>query len=241
MIRKIAMLLGLCFLVVGCLGSPPTKFTRNTVPSYLVMVTSEGTNFWHQCAGIQTNAVTVITAAHCLPKDIKNQKVLTQYNQTVWFSEYTKLESLDLAIIKTSVPLYTEEYPTFGLPKPGLVETYGLCAGQFYFNARSATWMGTLESLPLYLRTLDDTLKSEGKLPLMYQFYSVFDTHSFENSVCLGDSGGVVVQDGTVVGMTEVIFPFLWMKKSQWFGTLNGDTLYTVLSETGNLAEVNRK
>ena len=245
MARKIIVLvsfISLCFLMTSCYNSPlPQKLTRNNlVPPYLVMITSESTKFWHQCGGIQVNSNTVITVAHCLPKDVINKRILTQYNQTLWFSEYTKLESLDLAIIKTSVPLYTEEYPTFGSPKPGLVDTYGLCAQQFYFNSRPAAFINNMEFLPSFHEALQRTRNKENQIPLMDEFYSVYDTYSLQNSICLGDSGGIVLQDGKVVGMIEDIFPLLWLRKSQYVAALDGDTIYTILSETGNLAEVNK-
>lgn len=240
MARKIAMLLGLCFLVVGCYSPLPQKLTRtNLVPPYLVLITAEDIKTVHLCGGIQTSSNLVITVAHCLPKDIINKRILTQYNQVLWFKEYTVLESLDLAIIKTDIPLYTEGYPKFGKPHVGLVDTYGLCPTQFYYNSRVAAYIDNMDLLPAFRDALEKTRSKDNEIPLMDEFYSVYDTYSLQNSICLGDSGGIVLQDGAVVGIVDAIFPLLWLRKSQYMAALNGDTIYTVLSETGNLSPLN--
>jgi len=241
MIRKIVTLVSLCFLVLGCYSPLPQKLTRdNLVPPYLVLITADEAQIVHLCGGIQTSSNIVITAAHCLPKNIINKKILTQYNQTLWFSKYTTFESLDIAIIKTDVPLYTEEYPKFDKPHSGLVDTYGLCPTQFYYNSRVAAYIDSMELLPNFREALERTRSKSSEMPLMSQFYSVYNTYSLQNSICLGDSGGIVLQDGKVVGIIDAIFPMLWLKKSQYVAALNGDTIYTLLSETGSLAGVNK-
>ena len=101
--------------------------------------------------------------------------------------------------------------------------------------------MDSMDLLPNFREALERTRSKSSEIPLMSQFYSVYNTYSLQNSICLGDSGGIVLQDGKVVGIIDAIFPMLWLKKSQYVAALNGDTLYTMLSETNNLAEVNRK
>lgn len=219
---KIIFLVIVFSVVLGC--TPQVK-VRQTVPSYFVMLSDWNVYQQMRCSGFAVNEHTVVTAAHCFTKNFLISRILTQYNQEVHFTSYKLYPNLDLAIIKTPEKIYAEEYPKFAKPEYKVGQSYGLCTLYFFYNARNVLHLSKVLGNPLYDKTTKvDKVKDFSK-------FSSWLTVDPKQVICLSDSGGIIRQDGKIVGMVSEILSLPLVGMSTQMIAIDGDAIYEKLQE----------
>lgn len=194
-IKIFSVLLSLVFLINGCVM--PEKFQRTLPPAYLAMLTNNNVRESYRCTAFIYNERYVVTAYHCLAITDGIVRIVTQYNQENYIHSYYYDKLLDIAVIKTTFPTYVEEYPKFDEPKYNVVgQAYGMCTRYMYFSPRYVLNFGLLKYHELSKKFIDDM-----DFDKTFVWYTVQDKFR----ICLGDSGGLVIQEGKIVGMTQVI------------------------------------
>lgn len=165
------------------------------MPIYVVMLTTEGPMTTVRCTGVMVDPETVITAGHCS----ELTRVVTQGGSQAGIRLFIRWMLYDIAIMKTDKEIHLGEYAEFGSPTMGSLGTvWGVCPYYFSHTIRRVFSVGEVHDMELldgnilYSRTYD-------------YWKTAFDLGGDRRMVCGGDSGGAVVQNGKVVGITSAI------------------------------------
>lgn len=149
------------------------------VPEYVVRLTSPDNRI---CTGMLFDEHQVYTADHCFKN--KLDTVYTQDGRDSGFTFVSRNPVEDVVVLRTTSPLTMTTYAAFAQPDPFRVAyAYGAC---HHFGLGVAK-------------------------PVFYQGHIDFPDKPYCTvwvslvPVCGGDSGGVLVQDGKVVGMIQSV------------------------------------
>lgn len=173
----------LLLLLAGCTSSLG-------VPSYVVMLTN---NYYSmgpvtRCTGVLVDPQMVLTAAHCVEAV---ERAIMPDGQEAWVSGSELLEQADVALLFLDSPIRASQYATIGHPKTGqIAQIFGTCPYFWSHQVRLALYSGML------------SLQYEDGTWVDFDQWVSFDR---QNAVCGGDSGGPIIQDGVVVGVTSAV------------------------------------
>jgi hypothetical protein len=189
-------LLSLLVIILGsCTAATPTR-PAGPLPEYVVILTPSVPYHNGRCTGIALDAWHILTADHCFG-EVDLRRVMTQYGQEARVTPINQWPEVDAALLRTNVPLILPEYATFAAPdleEPA--EIYGGC--EFF-----------LLSVPRRLHFVQEqqlTTWQDGETRNAQQWRAV------DLRVCGGDSGGPVIQNGKVIGLTHaVLAEILWI------------------------------
>ncbi|GIV81820.1 MAG: hypothetical protein KatS3mg051_1174 [Anaerolineae bacterium] len=178
----------LALLLAGCMPVVPADYEPvavepGPVPGYLVYLREAGRNTWGSCAGAAVARRLVLTVAHCARSA---ETVATQDGTAVGLASVVLWPGADFAVVRTTLPLPVEELAELAVARPGVAQVFGICP----------------------------VLPVAGRVRLAeYGGWFVVGVQVVERwrvdggRVCSGDSGGVVVQDGRVVGFISAVEP----------------------------------
>ncbi len=181
---KCLVLFFLALFLAGCAVVPTAG-----VPAYVVLVTPDVHTGHNRCTGVALDARRVLTTDHCLA-DPWMRRVLAQTGQEVRITSIARYPAQDAAIATLSAPLLLPAYARFApadTKRPALL--YGGCAHYLLAVPRAVHYVEeslTISLSPPYLRRAQHW-------------------RSHDRRICGGDSGGVAVQDGAVVGLTHMV------------------------------------
>jgi hypothetical protein len=112
----------------------------------------------------------------------------------------------DAAILTVNKVLWMVEYATLGEAQPGTAQFYGTCPYYWGHQARQALYL-TRENIRIGETTYAD--------------FDAWAVVGDDSGVCGGDSGGVAIQDGAVVGtISMVAASVFWVKWGRVFYTV---------------------
>lgn len=178
----------LALLLAGCMPVVPDDYEPvivepGPVPGYLVYLRESGRDAWGNCAGAAVSRRLVLTVAHCARGA---ETVATRDGTAVGLASVTLWPGADFALVHTTRPLPLAEPAVLAVARPGVAQVFGIC--------------------PFY--------REPGRVRLAeYGGWFVVGVQVVElwrvdgGRVCSGDSGGVVVQDGRVVGFISAVEP----------------------------------
>lgn len=200
--RKLIALSLITLILSAC---TPTSTIDN---DFVVMLTSALPNPANRCTGFLIDDSHVITANHCTKSNLI--RVVTVYGEESSFDTVKQWEENDIALLKTSTPLHVSKYATISTPNPLMIgHAIGMCP----------EFMGMTEREVLYKKETR-ILANPGPLPL-----DVIQWKSF-SAICGGDSGGVILQGGEVVGLINAT--------EMWFLFAIGESAYATSGQTIN-------
>lgn len=189
----------LILLLSACISPAETK-----MPAYFVMLVQIAPNVSARCSGIALDQWTILTANHCL--DRGTLRIETQYGQTSLVYTAQRFPEHDLALVYSMFPLSLPEYARLGVANTYLpASLFGVCPQHFSHVPRETNFS-----------TSDWTNKNN----ISCEKWIV------QSSACGSDSGGLLVQDNQVIGLTIAI-------KNWWpsSGTLEGKEVCVVPSQ----------
>ncbi len=199
--RKYLVVVTICLqlFLVACASVPPT------LPPYIVMLTNALPAIDARCTGAILDPTHVVTAAHCV-KAVR--RVVAPDGQEAWVIDVA-LADHDLAVLEINKPIYLPVYAELGMAHSGTGQVYGTCPYFWGHTPRHVVYGG------MWSYEVEAGLWIDFDL-----WHTVGDTAA----VCGGDSGGVVIQQGKVVGVTSVV-------ESRYYFVAYGQTFLTVPSE----------
>lgn len=152
-------------------------------PSYFVMLTRITPDGSYRCSGSVLDPNHILTADHCLA--LGTLRIETQQGKTTYAYPLTRFPELDVAVLRTVQPLDLPSYASLGeVDKTQPAYLYGVCPHHFSTTPRKVRWVS------------DDWQTNYG---------IACDKWIVENSACGSDSGGPVIQNGKLVGMTLAV------------------------------------
>lgn len=192
--------LTLALLLAGCA-------LPHGVPAWLVMLTPGYPTTDGRCTGAALDPYHVLTAAHCVRAV---RRVITPAGQEAWIVAARVHATQDVALLTLDRPLITGSYATLAAPQADMVTTvWGVCPYYWGHQARTATYAGR------------ETVSEQRGRPGEYDTWWTLPMDGDTNKVCGGDSGGVVVQQGAVVGLISAV-------EAEYFWVAIGEHFYTV-------------
>jgi len=187
-------LLSLLSLFAGC------TFATVQMPSYVVMLTQLYPSTINRCTGVLVDPTHVLTAAHCVDTV---RRVITPDGQEGRVIDY-QIAKHDMALLELDRIMWVSEYATLGKAHKGEAQIYGTCPYYWGHQARQAIYAG------LWSAQLADGYWID---------FRVWDTLG-SDEVCGGDSGGVVIQNNKVVGITSMVESESWLSIGTRFYTV---------------------
>lgn len=189
--HRIAFVALLAILVTLTSCAPPAG-----VPTYLALLTPMFPSSNGTCSGAVISPTEVVTAAHCVPSA---RRVVTVAGQEAWVVGARLLTTNDVAILTVDRVLWVTDYAEFARPVLG-VQTlaWGYCPYQVSAVPRRAFYNGLV------------TLTVEGLPEQDYGEWILPAVPNLANKLCGGDSGGVLVQHGKVVGIVAAVYSDLF-------------------------------
>lgn len=143
-------------------------------PPYIIRI---GNAYSWQCGGYAIDAFHIVTASHCAKYHLSRAQVGDR--EPIAARVVARWPAVDTAIVETDEPIGVNSYATFGDVAPDKpAYAFGYCPMWRPAVARFAQFTG-IDSEPMYC-------------------------HNFRIAgawTCSGDSGGIIEQDGAVVGM----------------------------------------
>lgn len=189
------------FALTGC-AAPPG------IPPYLAMLTPSYPSMDGRCTGAVISPREVLTAAHCL-KWIS--RVVTAGGQEAYIINARVSLVADVAIVETDRVLWVESFAKLGNAQLGVRgELYGTCPFYMPHQVRYAMYNG-LEDVPM----TDITTVTLGGWFMLPTLGDV------QGNACGGDSGGFILQNGLIVGITDAV-------QTETFFSKIGSHVYTV-------------
>jgi hypothetical protein len=179
---KRLILFGLLLLCLsGCVPA------QTQMPSFFVMLTQQWPDVDHRCSGALLNPLFILTANHCVAR-AELTRVVTQYGQEVAIVPYKQWPEIDIALYRALLPVYASNYAHMAEANTlEPAEVYGACP--FYFS-----------HVPREVVYLHDELIGVLNPQQPCQMWQTLG-----QQVCGGDSGGIVVQNGNVIGVPVAV------------------------------------
>lgn len=182
------------------------------MPSSIVMLTPAFPVINGRCTGVIVDATHVLTAAHCVESA---RRVITPWGQEARIESHEAWPESDIALLKTDRVLLTDHYAELGnaaINTPA--QLYGTCPYYWGHQARTVFYGG-----------LFDSPSPDKAFAMTYGVWYAMPRYGDENKACGGDSGGVVMQDGKVVGIISAI-------ESEYPFWAIGTTIFAIPSQT---------
>lgn len=179
-IKKSGVILILVLLLGGCVSRhiPPYMVSINNIYSTRI------------CTGAALSNYEVLTAYHCIYKDRLNRVVTTSNIEYGFKVAYVDVRR-DIAILHTTAPMLLFQYATLAPPRKGFGNLFGLCPYHFPTS--------------LLVKYIDRTVEAvyTGGQELEYA-YDQWEGYQGRRG-CGGDSGGFILQGGSIVGVTSAV------------------------------------
>lgn len=201
--KYLAVLIAVIVLLLsGCASLP------SGMPPFLAMLTPSYPTMDGRCTGAVIGPHEVLTAAHCLRLV---SRVVTADGQEARIVDTKISRTADVAIVITDRILWVDSYAKLANAQVGVRgELFGTCPYYMPHQVRYATYNG-LADVPLSDLTTA-TLGEWFMLPTM---------GDVEGNACGGDSGGFILQNGKIVGVTDAV-------TTENFFAVIGSHVYTV-------------
>lgn len=170
-----------------------------SLPSAVVMLTSSWPDAMGRCTGVVVGPTRVLTARHCLNAV---RRVVTPWGQEAFVTRYFASPDADIALLEVDRTLWVPGgYAQFGEARrdiPGRL--FGVCPFYWGHQARYALYRG------------DVSVEMEEGQPevTVSRWLMARLSDDQQDSACGGDSGGVIMQEGKVVGITSAVESELW-------------------------------
>jgi len=191
--KRLVALILLSFFLFGC-AAP------SSMPPYVVMLTDFLPSVEARCSGVLIDETHILTAEHCSGL----VRVVSQAGQDALVEPVEQWPLVDLAIMKSSVPIHANQYAEFAEVESNIfANLWGNCPFYFPHTIRPAMYMGYFEDVKIDNGDVYD-----------FSAWYMADADGSTTFSCGGDSGGVMVQSGKVVGMVSAVehsvpfFPF---------------------------------
>lgn len=179
----------LCFVLVGCAPNAG-------VPPYLALVTPAFPGMSGSCTGFVVAPKQVVTAKHCVATA---KRIVTANGQEAWIASVRVSAQHDIAILTTEQVLWVAQFAALGHPALGRpAQIWGFCPYQISFVPRHALYNGLVET---EIQNVGHDAFGEWLMPAI---------PGANNTICPGDSGGPIVQDGKVVGVVSGGYIPVW-------------------------------
>lgn len=157
--------------------------SKTEMPPYFVMLTQITPNVESRCSGAALDEWTVLTANHCV--DRQTFRIETQYGQSSFAYPVLRFPESDIAILHSVLPLALPEYALLNQANVSVpASLFGVCPQHFSHVPRE-----------MYFEDAD--WFSENNIPC--------EKWIAQTSICGSDSGGFLVQDGQMIGMTIAV------------------------------------
>ena len=208
-VRRCAAYLVVALALAGCAGP-------GGMPPYLVMLTNNYPSATDRCSGAALDATRILTAAHCadLPR------VVTQLGQEAHVSVLRSWPDDDVAVLESDEPLYLSQFAQLARPAAGIAYVWAVCPYYFPQSVRFAFFFG-----PAVADLWDGATK-------VYDRWSTSPIMGDSQEICGGDSGGLVVQTDSVVGMiTAVESPVPYLAIGRVFYTVSGARIAELMAD----------
>ena len=179
----------LCLTLTACMPAA-------NVPPYLALLTpllpiGRGT-----CSGAVISPLEVVTAAHCVPSA---RRVVTASGQEAFVVASRSLLTHDIAILTVDRKLFVAQFAEFANPALGTQTlVWGYCPYQVSAVPRRAFYNG------LTTLTIQDGPEQD------YGEWLLPTVPNMSNKLCGGDSGGLAIQHGKVVGVISAVYSDLF-------------------------------
>lgn len=160
---------------------------QTQMPSYFVLLTQQWPEVEHRCSGALLSPFLILTANHCIARATLT-RVVTQYGQEVAIVPYRQWPEIDIALYRALLPLYVNNYAHLAEANTlEQAEVYGACP--FYFS-----------HVPRAVAYLHDELVGTLNPQQPCQMWQALG-----QQICGGDSGGIMVQNGNLVGVPVAV------------------------------------
>lgn len=172
----------LCMVALaGCLSIP------TPMPSYVLLLTTINPHSNGRCTGVALDARTILTADHCVENV---QRAVTVSGQAVGIQAWLRWPAQDAALLRALQPLTLPEYATLADVEPThAAAIYAVCPWYFAVTPRLAVY-----NYP-WFTNIDNTVRLADQWNMLLS----------DQYTCGGDSGGVLLQTGGVVGIVSAV------------------------------------